>query len=125
MNEKEINDLIAEKAMQWTKEDKFEYLGFEEEAWFVDGKFIKFNDTWTPTRTLSQAWRVVTTMLEYKNGPDRINIEAGRDLYSCTFKDFRGLNMLTGGFSVDQPTVQMAICLATLDYLGIETSGES
>ena len=45
ISEKELNDLLAEKVMQWTKTDKYEFLGGEEEAWFVDGKFIKFADS--------------------------------------------------------------------------------
>ena len=125
MDEKEINDTLAEKAMQWTKEDKHKFLGKEVEAWFVNGKFIRLGENWMPTRNFSQAWQVATKMLKYVNGPGRITIEAGRDIFSCAFKNFAGLTMSTRGFSIDQPTVQMAICLATLDYLGIETEDEN
>ncbi len=121
MGRRKIDTIIAIKAMQWTREDKRELLREGEKGWFTNsGEFIIQRDNWRPTLNLSQAWQVVTTMLKFVNGPGRIQIEAGKDIYSCKFMDFAGLNMSTGGFSNDQSTVQMAICLATLDYLGIE-----
>ena len=123
MDNEEIDTLIAEKAMQWTMDDKFRLFGkgTEAGAWFDKGKFITLKEGWTPSESLSQAWQAAEKMLSYVNGPDRFVVSAGKDIYGCTFQSFSGLTTVTGGFTTDEPTAALAICKAILHELGIET----
>ena len=122
MKEQEINDVLAEKAMQWTPNDKFQLFGggVTEEVWFDKGKFIKFKKEWIPTTSLTQAWSAAEKMLSYTNGPERFVVSAEKGIYGCIFVSFSDPDTVTGGFTIDEPTPEMAICKAILNELGIE-----
>lgn len=121
MDEQEINDIIAEKAMQWHQVKVTDIWGSTQQWCNHTGEFMAWHDSWRPTRNIGQAWQVAKKMCEYTNAANRFEISGSVDLFSCRFLQFHGIGApRTLGFSTDQPTVQMAICLAVLDCLGIE-----
>ena len=127
MNGQEINDTLARKAMRWTMENSDSII--DGKAWFnKDGQFVTYKEGFKPWTKEGDARRMLNQLIKFISGPDRIELSMERHQwlpvlsvrFSCTFRVFDDQRMGICGESPPQPTLAEAICLTTLDWLGID-----
>lgn len=104
MNLQEINNLIADKVMNWKLKEMF-----HGDFWIDENEGWHLKQLWKPTTNIDDAW-LVAEKFEY------IDIEKNAGHYYCAL-------MNEQFYQGDASRAPLAICIAALKSVGVEVEG--
>lgn len=115
MNLDEINELIATKVMGWYRHEESIYNG-SASVW-MDSDFVQhsFVEDFLPSDDIEDAWKVLNYVCKKHNW--RAIIDRNQNQTEVNFKNQMGGDMQYYGIAETTP---MAICLATLESVGVD-----
>lgn len=118
---RELDALVAEKVMGWTKATLHDEVSGPEQYWCSGKVAHVLVDSWTPSAFIHYAWKVVEKLA--KDGKHlALQAPGSTDMNEC----YRTFPKWTADFEfrldseAEADTAPLAICLAALKAVGVE-----